>query len=517
MREMDLIRSNNLIDMRAIQISYLNEMRVIVLFLLFLPLSLFAQKISPLDYGLAQAKTGIERYRILLTTHKLALEKGLTVDYTGIKELDIEIPIDGCSIPLGYNTDFKGLILNVTNKRKNIYLFKMNQNLIPISISKQEFCSLSYLHREEFKYGDKLLVIEDKTTWVKNRIGYAYGAMRKDVLLISDAKVVNSPVASYNTLASQPQFKYCSVDQNEKIIDGITINRMESSTCMTRCFLIENQNRVTISNVIINTPVNALYGDAAISLQNCTNSLLKDIVINGTYSQLKRYGYGIMFNNLWNTTILRLKGDGKWGIFGNNNVNVAHLKDCCINRFDIHCYGRDIDFENCTIFRLYNQYSSIYGKISYRNCVFDAAIPCLLTSSYNAYTPFDLFFENCIMKMTSLNDGIIYIMGIPKQENERFELAKKCLPNIKIDNCQIEFKEPLKECYIFKSDTQRLPISFGYISQIVLNKIDISSDAVVCKISNIDLFTDDVIDYKMEKLSTKGSNKISPIVVQSGK
>ena len=26
-----------------------------------------------------------------------------------------------------------------------------------------------------------------------------------------------------------------------------------------------------------------------------------------------------------------------------------------------------------------------------------------------------------------------------------------------------------------------------------------------------------VIDYKMEKLSTKGSNKISPIVVQSGK
>ena len=402
----------------------------------------------------------------------------MTVDYTGIKELDIEIPIDGCSIPLGYNTDFKGLILNVTNKRKNIYLFKMNQNLIPISISKQEFCSLSYLHREEFKYGDKLLVIEDKTPWVKNRIGYAYGAMRKDC---------------------------------------ITINRMESSTCMTRCFLIENQNRVTISNVIINTPVNALYGDAAISLQNCTNSLLKDIVINGTYSQLKRYGYGIMFNNLWNTTILRLKGDGKWGIFGNNNVNVAHLKDCCINRFDIHCYGRDIDFENCTIFRLYNQYSSIYGKISYRNCVFDAAIPCLLTSSYNAYTPFDLFFENCIMKMTSLNDGIIYIMGIPKQENERFELAKKCLPNIKIDNCQIEFKEPLKECYIFKSDTQRLPISFGYISQIVLNKIDISSDAVVCKISNIDLFTDDVIDYKMEKLSTKGSNKISPIVVQSGK
>ena len=81
MREMDLIRSNNLIDMRAIQISYLNEMRVIVLFLLFLPLSLFAQKISPLDYGLAQAKTGIERYRILLTTHYLEQGEKIVNDY----------------------------------------------------------------------------------------------------------------------------------------------------------------------------------------------------------------------------------------------------------------------------------------------------------------------------------------------------------------------------------------------------------------------------------------------------
>ena len=69
-------------------------------FFFFFAFKFFVTKnFIPLDYGLAQAKTGIERYRILLTTHKLALEKGLTVDYTGIKELDIEIPIDGCSIP----------------------------------------------------------------------------------------------------------------------------------------------------------------------------------------------------------------------------------------------------------------------------------------------------------------------------------------------------------------------------------------------------------------------------------
>lgn len=492
-----------------------NRIVVLSFLTLFFPLDFFAQKISPLDYGLMDAKSGIERYQILLKTHSIAIEKGLTIDYTGIDRLDIEIPKDGVSIPLGNYTDFKGITINVTNNSKNIYLFQMTQELIPISISKQDFNTLHYLSRDEFKGGNILLVIKDKTPWVKNRIGYSYGAIRKDILLISNSEAVNTPIMPYDTPQSQPCFSYCNVDEKEKFIGNITVNRVVSSTYKTRCFLVENQNKVTISNVIVNTPQNTLYGDAAISFQNCTNSLLKDIIINGTYSQLKRYGYGVMFDNVWNTTVLRMKGDGQWGIFGNNNVNVARLRECRINRFDIHCYGRDIDFENCVIFRLYNQYSSVYGTISHRNCIFDAAIPCLLGSSYNAYTPFNLLFENCVIRMNTLHNEVIYIMEMPNRINERIELKKKCLPNLNLNNCKIEFKEPVNEWYILKSKSVKgLPVSVGYISQISLNKLDIGSGTGIGRISNIDISTDSLISYDGDGLSLelKKQSEISPVV-----
>lgn len=41
--------------------------------------------ISPYDFGLSRAKTGIERYEVLLRTHKAAIAAGVNVDYTGIK------------------------------------------------------------------------------------------------------------------------------------------------------------------------------------------------------------------------------------------------------------------------------------------------------------------------------------------------------------------------------------------------------------------------------------------------
>ena len=63
--------------------------------------------ISPYDFGLSQARTGIERYGVLLKTHKAAVAAGVDVDYSGIKNIDIEIPEKFTTIPLTTNNDFK--------------------------------------------------------------------------------------------------------------------------------------------------------------------------------------------------------------------------------------------------------------------------------------------------------------------------------------------------------------------------------------------------------------------------
>jgi len=64
--------------------------------------------ISPNSFGLKQAKTGEERFEVLLNTHKAALQQGLVVDYSNIDTIDIIIPKGAESIPLGSNNDFKG-------------------------------------------------------------------------------------------------------------------------------------------------------------------------------------------------------------------------------------------------------------------------------------------------------------------------------------------------------------------------------------------------------------------------
>ena len=136
------------------------------------------------------------------------------MDYSGISELHIEIPDNPITIPLCPHTDFKGLKLYVTNNSKSFYLFRIEQILKPINISKQDFIDQTYLTRDEFANGKYLLVINDRTPWVTNRKGYDYGATRKDIILIENHKASNSTIATYDTESSDPVFSYVKVNDS---------------------------------------------------------------------------------------------------------------------------------------------------------------------------------------------------------------------------------------------------------------------------------------------------------------
>ncbi len=79
----------------------------------------YSNNISPYEFGLQKAKTGEERYEVLLKTHKEAIRRGMTVDYHGIKDINLTIPSNAESIPLGAENEFAGVIFNVTNKSQN--------------------------------------------------------------------------------------------------------------------------------------------------------------------------------------------------------------------------------------------------------------------------------------------------------------------------------------------------------------------------------------------------------------
>ena len=420
---------------------------ITILSLLFINITALA--LSPIDYGLLDAESDFERFDILYETHVKAIEMGEEVDYSNIGELTIAIPSYAKSIPLGVVTDFKELKLFVTNNTKDFFLFELVGSCEYVDINSDAEVYDNFVNKK----GKQLLILEDSEPWIEERIGYSYPVYRKDLILIEDGKVKNSPIFPYNEIFNT-KFYICQSSNNKKSIKGLAIFRSHDSTKMTFPFFINYQNNVELKSIYLNTPESSLYGDSAIMLRNCANVILEDIVIDGTYSMKDKFGYGISLNNVYNITIKNLHAFCLWGVFGNNNVNKVKIKNSQLNRFDIHCYGKDILMRNCTFTNMYNQYSSINGEVRHVKCRFVNSIPCLIEPSYNSYTSFKLIFNKCQFVMEELNNTIVSFYMMPIERNSRPELYKRELPAIFLRNSEI-VANTLPHIYLYKCNNIR--------------------------------------------------------------
>ena len=148
------------------------------------------KNISPIDFGLYEARNGIERYYCLYRTHCAALAAGVNVTYKGIDSLYIDIPKDAQSIPLTDYNDFSGLVLTVTNNAKTHFVFQMVQKATEIQIDKSSIASGKFLRYPAISRGRVVLLLQDRTPWVKNRRGFEYGAERKDIIYLKDGNAL---------------------------------------------------------------------------------------------------------------------------------------------------------------------------------------------------------------------------------------------------------------------------------------------------------------------------------------
>jgi len=412
-----------------------------VVLLLLSTATIIAKKpLNPIRFGLNDAKTAVERYEVLYETHQTAKMTNAPVSYKGIDSIEIEIPKGAHSLPLTDKTDFAGARIYVTNNTEDLFLFDLSQESKDIDVTGQQVDSGVFTDIPQLIKGWNLVIVKDQTPWVKQRIGYKYGAIRRDILLIKNGKARNRAVSPYNNEWSSVKASYCSVTKKKKTISNLSLHRNPGNKKMAFLVSITNQNNVTLSNIEVFTPEDNLVNDDIISISNCTNIYFDNVTINGTYSRKNYSGYGIEMNNVWNCSFDRLRGYGNWGIFGNNNINKAKLVNCDINRFDIHCYGRDISFDKCIFRDLYNQFSSIFGRVTFTDCEFVNFIPVSIETSYNAYTVFDIVVNNCRVKDSQGKNYFIRMgdtKNLPKTE-DRPELKNKEWPNFYINGLLIE-------------------------------------------------------------------------------
>ena len=385
------------------------------------------------------------RFLLLRQAHTQALTNGDTLSYRGIDTLRLSIPSNAAPIPIGPYNDFTNTVFIVRNNAANLFLFSRTPAMQPIATDLPDSLLCAAIDSGDFSHipalaqGRWLLQVVDSTPWVNQRIGHSYGHYREELLCLDSGRTADRPTMPYIGTVSTPRLFGRPVADNDNFqFSNITLLRDSLSTYKTYLLNIENLTSPILSNVTVVTPSSDLVDDCIIRIYNCANVTLDNVKLLGSYSRTNHSGYGLLMDNCRNTRIRRLTARTPWGVFGTNNMHNTLFEYCDFDRFDIHCYGRNVTYRHCRQSNSYNQYSSVYGTILHDSCTFDNFTPLLIETSYNSYPHFTLRMHDCHWRLTRQRHTMIEAGRLDTLISSRPELHDKCLPDIDIDGLTID-------------------------------------------------------------------------------
>lgn len=417
----------------------------------------------------------------LRSIHQAAIGSGEALIYPSNQDITLNIDstcLGMLPLPLPENTNFNGCTFKVTNtayQNSPLFLFATgnDQDLHEITIDKSNLHLNAYINSqtEPVNSTPKLIIVEDINKWtVRNLNNTPIDFFRQDLLFLAGNIIQNNPISPYNNNSSNPFCRNIEVTLNQKTFRNIIFIREDAGANgkVINLARIRYQYNYLIENVSVFTKgfsddstLNQcnLINDQCFLIEHSAKVKMSNIFIKNTYSKQDQWGYAFELNNVWDCSFEKLQVTSIRGAFNVTCTNKMYYRDCTLNRVDVHCYGRDITCENCVFrntacdFHVYNRFSSFYGTLRYIHCVFDNFLPVRIDSDYNAFTPFDVEIRHCVQKVSgnSVNsfNCICHIPILISDTNYRTELANKCLPNLRIDDLQIEIPNSVNTFYLF--------------------------------------------------------------------
>lgn len=433
--------------------------------------------ISLLQRGITAAATDSARFRLLRQAHLDALDAGTTVSYQGIDTLRLDIPPGAQPIPLGPHNDFCHTVIQVRNTNSDIFLFQLAPPLLPIPTPIPADSLLAAIDHGNYRsipalaQGRWLIQVVDSTPWVGQRTGHTYGHYRQELIRTHNGLSPDRPAMPYSATPSRPHLFGRPIGNDTAfLLANITLLRHPASTHKTYLLNLEGQIRVTLRSVTVVTPQSDMTDDRIIRIYHCASVTLDSLTLLGTYSRTNHSGYGLLMDNCRDTRVLHLHARSNWGIFGTNNMHTTILSHCNFDRFDIHCYGRDVTFRHCTQSHSYNQFSSVVGTIAFDSCTFTDFTPLLIEPSYNAYPHFLLLMHDCRWHLTRQRHTLINAGHHDTLLPSRPELRTKCLPDIFIDGLTLS-GPPLLRPLLLHYGGAVAPRPVGGIRHIIVTRL----------------------------------------------
>lgn len=482
--------------------SYFIRKTIIVIFLLapFLLIEgAIAKTIYVRDYGILNAKNGIEAYWILLKCHKDAVTEGSILSYKGIDSVNLELPQDVISIPLPDKTDFAGVTIRVENMVKDIALFSKSTTFTTVRVKKEEIDEGTF-SEDNLTRGKIILAIADETPWVNNRKGTSDRVIRKDLLLLDRGKTEMRPISPYNNAASLPICEFCNIDTSRKEFKNLCFIRSANSNHITTLIKVKGQYNMLIKNVRTKTPEsNNMFADGIFSIDNSIKITMDNLDIEGSYSQKDKFGYGIIVNNVYDIKLKKVRARTNWGFFCSNNVQNLRIENSDVNRIDLHCYGKNFDCKNCIFEGRDIPFASVYGTIRFEKCHFTQGLPLYLRQEYNANTPFSVIWDRCIFNFHKGGNSLIGVNGLSKERPSRNELAHKNLPNIIIKDCRINLPDNVSSWNLFKTGDVEWDEPIWNLKEIKIDGLEINKEATM-KLFTSPIITKDTLRVSMKRV-----------------
>jgi len=383
-----------------------------------------------LDYRLAEAPSDTARFRLLRQAHLDALAAGTTVSYRGTDTLRLAIPPGAEPIPVGQHNDFDNAVFLVRNNTADLFLFQLAPPMQPVAAPIGDSALSAAIDLGDYRsipalsQGRWLLQVIDSTPWVNQRADHSYGHYRRELIRADRGLSPDRPAMPYGGTVARPRLLGRPIGADTAFLFAhITLLRHPASTHKTFLLNLENQYSATLAAVTVATPQSGMTDDRIIRIYHCASVTLDSLTLLGTYSRTDHSGYGLLMDNCRDTRVQHLNARSAWGIFGTNNMHTTTLSHCDFDRFDIHCYGRDVTFLHCTQSDSYNQFSSVVGTIAFDSCTFTNFTPILIESSYNAYPHFVLLMHDCRWHLTRRRSTLI---NAGRHDTPR---APNCRPN----------------------------------------------------------------------------------------
>ena len=114
------------------------------------------------------------------------------------------------------------------------------------------------------------------------------------------------------------------------------------------CVLIE-RNQTTLTGFVskeIGTPMTTIR--QLVTVRDCYDVCLDDMETEAQ-APGPSGSYGLRVDSVYDLRVRGMRGFGGWGVTGTNYMIKALFEDCCINRFDAHWMGYDIDLSRCEL------------------------------------------------------------------------------------------------------------------------------------------------------------------------